>query len=67
MSSRKERAAMILSRKIDLFLRRTGMSATRFGLILARDPNLVREMRAGRQPRAGLRRRIEAMLAGEGA
>ncbi|HMT43783.1 MAG TPA: hypothetical protein PKA59_04475 [Chakrabartia sp.] len=43
------------------------MSATRFGLILARDPNLVREMRAGRQPRAGLRRRIEAMLAGEGA
>ena len=43
----------------------TEMSATRFGLLLARDPNLVREMRAGRQPRAGLRRRIEAMLAGD--
>ncbi len=55
---------MTLSRRVDQFLRTSSLSATRFGLMIARDPNLVRNLRDGRQPRAALRRRIEAMLAG---
>ncbi len=55
---------MTLCRKVEHFLRTSGLSATRFGLLIARDPNLVRDLRAGRRPRATLRRRIEAMLAG---
>ncbi len=55
---------MTLCRRVEHFLRTSGLSATRFGRLAARDPNLVRNLRNGRQPRAALRRRIEAMLAG---
>jgi 2,4-dienoyl-CoA reductase-like NADH-dependent reductase (Old Yellow Enzyme family) len=36
--------------KVDQFLERSGMSATRFGREAVGDPNLVRDLRAGRAP-----------------
>jgi hypothetical protein len=55
---------MKLHRRVDHFLRISGLSPTRFGLLIAHDPNLVRDLRAGRRPRPALLRRIEAILAG---
>jgi len=50
-------------RLVNQHLRSTGQSATRFGMIVARDPRLVHDMRAGRQPRPPLDMRIRAYLA----
>jgi hypothetical protein len=51
-----------LLRRINLYLRRSGTSATRFGREAARDPRLVWDLRAGRLPRPTLERRIAAWL-----
>ncbi|BAQ16081.1 hypothetical protein [Methyloceanibacter caenitepidi] len=40
-----------------------GLSATRFGYLVAGDPTLVPKMRGGRRVRAALRQKIEAALA----
>lgn len=51
----------ILSR-IEMALRRSGMSPSRFGRMVANDPSLVRDLRVGRQVGPGLQRRIDAQL-----
>jgi hypothetical protein len=52
----------MLIRKIELFLRRTGMPATRFGRLAARDPRFVFDLRNGREPRARTEARIEHFM-----
>jgi hypothetical protein len=52
----------MLIRKIEVFLRRTGMAATRFGRLAARDPRFVFDLRDGREPRARTERRIEHFM-----
>lgn len=52
---------MVLKR-IETYLRKTGISPTRFGRETANDPRLVFDMRQGREPRSDLRARIERFL-----
>jgi len=42
---------MSILRKIESFLRDTGMAPTRFGRDAVRDPRLVFDIRNGREPR----------------
>ncbi|EZP50044.1 hypothetical protein [Sphingomonas sp. RIT328] len=48
--------------RIDKFLRRTRMAPTRFGRLAAHDPNLVFDLRDGRDPRNGTVKKINAWL-----
>jgi len=48
---------------IDRFLRRSNMSATRFGCETVKDPRLVFDLRRGRQCGAGVRVRIYNYIA----
>ncbi|WP_068080160.1 hypothetical protein [Novosphingobium rosa] len=52
----------MLLRRIETFLRHSGMPWTKFGRLVAHDPRLVGDMRNGRVPREDLARRIEAFL-----
>jgi len=52
----------MLIRKIEVFLRRTGMRATTFGRLAARDPRFVFDLRDGREPRARTERRVEHFM-----
>ena len=52
----------MLIRKIEVFLRRTGMCATTFGRLAARDPRFVFDLRDGREPRARTADRIEHFM-----
>ena len=52
----------MLIRKIEVFLRRTGMSATRFGRLAAGDPCFVPDLRLGRTPRAPTESRVEHFM-----
>ena len=52
----------MLNRKIELFLRRTGMRATTFGRLAARDPRFVFDLRNGREPRRATERRVEHFM-----
>jgi hypothetical protein len=54
-------------REIELFLRRTGMRPARFGRLAARDPRLVFDVRAGREMRATLVRRVRDFIAAQDA
>ncbi|HEU0135337.1 MAG TPA: hypothetical protein VFR28_10985 [Allosphingosinicella sp.] len=47
-----------LRRRIEAYLKRTRMPATRFGLEAARDPRLVFELRRGRSVRPPLEAKI---------
>jgi 2,4-dienoyl-CoA reductase-like NADH-dependent reductase (Old Yellow Enzyme family) len=49
-------------RSIELFLRRTGMAATRFGREAVRDPRLVHDLRNGRELTERMRRRLEHFM-----
>ncbi|MBX9796911.1 hypothetical protein [Sphingomonas sp.] len=53
----------MLLRKVEKFLRRTGMPPTSFGRAVVNDPRLVRDLRLGREPRAATVARIEAFIA----
>lgn len=44
----------MLLNEIDSFLRKTGMTATAFSKAAMGDPNFVRDLRSGREPRARL-------------
>lgn len=55
---------MCLLSDIDLYLQRTGVAETTFGRRAVNDPRLVKDLRRGRVPGPGLRRRIEAILRG---
>lgn len=52
----------MLIRKIEVFLRRTGMPATKFGRLATRDPRFVFDLRNGREPRAQTERRVEHFM-----
>lgn len=52
----------MLIRKIETFLRRTGMPATKFGRMAAHDPRLVLDLRNGRTPRSRTEKRIEHFM-----
>jgi hypothetical protein len=56
-----------IGREIELFLRRTGMRPARFGRLAARDPKLVFDVRAGREMRATLIRRLRDFIATQDA
>jgi hypothetical protein len=53
---------LYLHRRVERFLKKSGMSATRFGLEAARDPRFVFDLRRGREPRLLLERRVAAWL-----
>lgn len=48
--------------KIERYLRDSGMSPTRFGEVVARDPRLVFDLRKGREPGPRMCARIEAFI-----
>ena len=52
----------MLIRKIEVFLRRTGMPPTKFGRLAARDPRLVTDLRHGRMPRTRMERHVEHFM-----
>jgi hypothetical protein len=52
----------MLIRKIEVFLRRTGMCATTFGRLAARDPRFVFDLRNGRTPRLRTETRVEHFM-----
>jgi len=52
----------MLIRKIEKFLKQTGMAATRFGRLAAHDPRFVLDLRMGRTPRAHTAKRVEHFM-----
>ncbi|HKX80412.1 MAG TPA: hypothetical protein VJM34_18035 [Novosphingobium sp.] len=52
----------MLIRRIEKFLRKTGMPGTRFGRLAARDPCFVKDLRNGRIPRSPTAERIEHFM-----
>ena len=52
----------MIRRKVEIYLRETGMAPTRFGEAVARDPRLVFDLRRGREPGPRMRARIEAFI-----
>ena len=52
----------MLIRKIEKFLRRTGMPATKFGRLATHDPRFVFDLRNGREPRVPTERRVEHFM-----
>lgn len=62
MGNNESEVLMSLLIEIDRYLRRTGTPPTTFGRRAVNDPRLVGDLRAGRRPGAGIRRRVEAML-----
>ncbi len=52
----------MLIRNIEKFLRRTGMSATKFGRLATHDPRFVEDLRNGRIPRDYTERRVEHFM-----
>lgn len=57
--------AEILLSDIDGFLVRTGMPPSVFGLRAVHDPNLVRNLRAGREPRFATLKRVRDFMDSE--
>ena len=52
----------MLIRDIERFLRHTGLAPTTFGRLSAADPRLVFDLRNGREPRKGMRLRVEHFM-----
>lgn len=52
----------MIIRKIERFLRETGMAPTRFGMNASGDPRLVTDLRNGRIPRTRLEARLAAFM-----
>ena len=52
----------MLIRRIEVFLRRTGMPWTKFGRLAVRDPRLVHDLRNGRTPRDAMVKRVEHFM-----
>lgn len=52
----------MLIRRIEVFLRRTDMPATKFGRLAAQDPRFVLDLRNGRTPRARTEKRVEHFM-----
>ncbi len=54
---------MELLRKIEQYLRATGLPQTRFGRMAVRDPRLVGDLRRGREPGTRMVARVERYIA----
>ena len=54
---------MELLQRVERYLRRSGMTATRFGREALRDPRLVWDLRNGREPRPPTASRIRDFIA----
>ena len=52
----------MLIRKIESFLRRHEMAATKFGRLATHDPRFVLDLRNGRTPRDGTASRVEQFM-----
>lgn len=52
----------MLIRRIERFLRRTGMTRARFGRLAVGDPRFVFDLRNGREPRPAMERRVEHFM-----
>ncbi|TIX51863.1 hypothetical protein [Alteraurantiacibacter aquimixticola] len=52
----------MLIRKIEVFLRRTGMPATKFGRLATKDPRFVLDLRNGRTPRTTMEKKVEHFM-----
>jgi hypothetical protein len=52
----------MLIRKIEQFLRRHDMPATKFGRLAAQDPRFVLDLRMGRMPRSAMETRVEHFM-----
>ena len=52
----------MLIRKIEVFLRHTGMPATKFGRLATRDPRFVLDLRNGRSPRSDTKEKVEHFM-----
>ena len=52
----------MLIRKIEKFLRTTGMPATKFGRLATHDPRFVLDLRMGRLPRSRTEERVEHFM-----
>ncbi len=52
----------MLIRRIERFLRDTGMPWTKFGRLAARDPRFVEDLRNGRMPRPSTASRVEHFM-----
>lgn len=52
----------MLIRKIEKFLRETGMPATKFGRLATHDPRFVLDLRMGRTPRDYTEQRVEHFM-----
>jgi hypothetical protein len=52
----------MLIRRIERFLRDTGMPWTKFGRLAVRDPRFVEDLRNGRLPRPAVERRVEHFM-----
>lgn len=53
---------MVLLRKVEAFLRKTGMAPTQFGRESVRDPRLVFDLRQGREPGSRMTKRVEHFM-----
>lgn len=52
----------MLIRRIEQFLRETGMPWTKFGRLAAHDPRFVADLRNGRSPRPATELRVEHLM-----
>lgn len=52
----------MLIRRIEVFLRETGMPWTKFGRLATQDPRFVQDLRNGREPRPGTTSRVEHFM-----
>lgn len=52
----------MLIRKVEKFLKCTGLPATKFGRLAAADPRLVADLRNGREPRRRMVLRVEHFM-----
>jgi hypothetical protein len=52
----------MLIRRIEQFLRETGMPWTKFGRLAAHDPRFVADLRNGRSPRPATESRVEHFM-----
>ena len=52
----------MLAPRIDLFLRETRMSQTRFGRLALNDPRFIRDLRSGRRPGKRVVKRVEHFM-----
>lgn len=52
----------MLIRRIERFLRKTGMPWTKFGRLTVHDPRFVEDLRNGRVPRPATAKRVEHFM-----